>query len=141
MIFCSLMGDAVPEIIIPSLSPGSSSNIKVWGLESTFKFRVVILNKDTNSSASGEVNIQAMATSSTKMKCVYLRAPSLTSKAPDMSIGGYQYNADSSVPTGTFEQIEYSYSEDIMGYKVPIKYAEACHCELPNPNIIIPQTD
>lgn len=43
--------------IIPSLTGGISHKIKTWAFESAFLMKILILNKDMNSSLSGKVLI------------------------------------------------------------------------------------
>lgn len=54
----SLVSDSVPRIIIPKYTAGTSSRIKVWGLEVKTKNKFLIINKDTNTSLQGNVIIQ-----------------------------------------------------------------------------------
>lgn len=117
-----------PKITIPYYTPGSSGNIKAWGFESTYIHRYLIINKDTNVSLNGKVNIITKANKGTKMKCIYLQASSLTSKADNMTLAGHQYIGLNSTPQGTYKQFYYDYNPDLKGYSVDIKYAQAAIC-------------
>lgn len=57
MLFISLIMDNSPQTHIPTLVAGSSSKIKVWGLQTYASKGVLILNKDTNTSLDGHVKV------------------------------------------------------------------------------------
>lgn len=80
-IMAILAGELNPRIIIPSLYEGTSSRIKIWGLSSPTKFKFLIINKDTNESLNGYVNLQVKSKNGQVMTCIYMKAPNLTSKA------------------------------------------------------------
>jgi hypothetical protein len=125
-------------VIKPALSAGTSGNVKVWGFQSNFLYKILIINKDTNTSLAGKVTIYAQADSRTTMSCIYMEAPSLTSKADQIKIGGHYYIGGNSTPHGTYSNVYYSYDTNLKGFLVDIKYAQAVLCEIPNPNIVIP---
>ena len=62
------------------------------------------------------------------MTCIYMKAPSLSSKANDIMLGGYQYRPNNSTPVGTFQSTQYAYDYSVMGYRVNIRYAQAVVC-------------
>ena len=128
MIFTNLCGRGYPSIVIPSISGGISSKIKAWGFETVDKFRVVILNRDQNTTLNGVAFIQVQSRPSSMMRCIYMSAPSLSSKGEDITIGGYKYNPNNSTPTGSFDETVYEYDSLIGGYKVNIKYAQVASC-------------
>lgn len=68
----ALIGDGVPRIIIPKYTAGTSSRIKVWGLETKTKNKFLIINKDTNTSLQGSVIVQARSEKNIIMRCIYL---------------------------------------------------------------------
>lgn len=80
-IMAILAGELNPRIIIPSLYEGTSSRIKIWGLSSATKYKFLIINKDTNTSLDGYVNLQVKSKEGQAMTCIYMKAPNLTSKA------------------------------------------------------------
>ena len=53
------MRHGTPTVSIPAQSAGISSKIKVWGLRTEQKFKIVIINKDQNASVSNDyVNVK-----------------------------------------------------------------------------------
>lgn len=66
-----------PIIYYTSVAAGTSQNIKAYGLDVGTDYRVLILNKDMNANASGNVEITLQYASG--MRCMYLSAPSLSS--------------------------------------------------------------
>lgn len=81
-----------------------------------------------NVSLNGKINIIIKSTKTTKAKCIYLEAPSLTSKADQIKLAGHYYIAGNATPQGTFKQFYYEYNTDIKGYSIDIKYAQAVTC-------------
>ena len=138
MIFTILSGNGYPSIVIPSVSGGISSKIKAWGLETVENFRVVLLNRDQNTTLNGVVYVQVQSKPNSLMRCIYMEAPSLSSKGEDITIGGLKYNPNNSTPTGTFNEVTYNYDSLIGGYKVQMRYAQVASCSIPNANLIIP---
>lgn len=58
LLFISMLSYANGKIGLPSISAGSSSKIKAYGLTSPSQMQIVLINKDTNTSASGVVEIK-----------------------------------------------------------------------------------
>lgn len=104
MIFSSLMMTDTPALVLPLVTAGTSSNIKIWGLESTFEVHIVVINKDTDPTLDSSVLIQIRSAETSRLSCIYLEAPSLDSKADEMTIGGHKYVAGNATPTGTYER-------------------------------------
>lgn len=78
-----------------------SSKIKAFGFTTGDIFKIVLLNKDTNASLNGTVLIKSELTGS--LKCIYLEAPSLTSK-DGIKIAGYNFLGGNATVNGTFTQ-------------------------------------
>lgn len=133
-----LASEKSPRIMLPMVTAGASGNIKVWGTEATLFQKFLILNKDTNTLLTGVVNIKVRADPSTRMTCVYMKAPSLTSKADQMSIGGHTYIGGTFVPQGSYDKHTFTYDAGIKGYSIPLSYAQVALCEIPNANLVIP---
>lgn len=119
--------DSQPYIIIPSYTTGTSTKIKVYGLELVNRMRYVILNKDTNSSLNGNVHI-IPKTGEARVGCIYLEAPSLASKAENMKIAGHQYIGGNFTPQGTYKKTYILFNSSINGFAIPIKYAQVALC-------------
>lgn len=133
-----LASEKSPRIMLPMVTAGASGNIKVWGTEATLFQKFLILNKDTNTLLTGVVNIKVRADPSTRMTCVYMKAPSLTAKADQMSIGGHTYIGGTFVPQGSYDKHTFTYDAGIKGYSIPLSYAQVALCEIPNANLVIP---
>jgi len=87
---------------------------------------------------TGQVTIVARADSRIQMICVSMEAPSLTSKADDIKIGGHTYIGGNPAPQGAYDYKTYNYDSVKKGFVVDIKYAQAVLCEIPNANVVIP---
>lgn len=57
------------------------------------------------------------------MTCIYMEAPSLTSKADQMTIGGHTYPGGNSSILGTYQPVKVRPDSTVQGYRVSIKYA------------------
>jgi hypothetical protein len=134
-----LVSEKSPRILLPTLTAGISGNIKIWGTETSITQKFLILNKDTNPLLSGTVNIKVRADPATQMSCVYLKAPSLSAKADQMSLGGHEYIGGTFIPQGNYEKSSFAYEANIKGYSIPIGYAQVAVCEIPNANLAIPR--
>ena len=86
---------------------------------------MVLLNKDTNTTLNGTVLIKSELTGD--MTCIYMEAPSLSSKT-GITIAGYNYQASNTSINGTFYNKIINYSKADSGYQIPIKYAQAVYC-------------
>lgn len=78
MIFASIIRDNAPEIVLPSSSAIISSKIKAYGFSDGIKFKILLINKDTNASLNGKVLVKSTLTST--LRCLFLEAPSLSEK-------------------------------------------------------------
>lgn len=114
--------------MIPAVTAGSSGKIKVWGFESVFLNKFLILNKDTNATLFGKVNLQAKAYPGTKCTCYYMQASSLSSKADNITLAGHTYTFGNSTPQGNFSTVDYIYNSDIKGFAIDIRYAQIALC-------------
>lgn len=70
LIFATLMRDGTPKVVLPSTKGLISSKIKVFGLTTGEIFKIILLNKDTNTSLNGTVLVKSTLTGN--LKCVYL---------------------------------------------------------------------
>jgi len=61
------------------------------------------------------------------MSCIYMQAPSLTSK-DGITIAGYDFIGSNSSVNGTYQQKIVQYDFGAEGYQIPIKYAQAVLC-------------
>lgn len=68
-----------------------------------------------------------------------MKAPSLSAKADQMSLGGHKYLGGTFIPSGAYDKRSYSYEASIKGYSIPISYAQVAVCEIPNANLAIPR--
>ena len=80
LLFFTLVRDGTPELLTPDRN-GTNDHLKIWGFELFDKIKILILNKDTNRSLSGNVRVQIQSTSTVKMECTLLKANSMESKA------------------------------------------------------------
>jgi hypothetical protein len=58
LLFLSMFSYAKGKIGLPTISAGTSSKIKAYGLISSTQMQIVLINKDTNTSSSGVVEIK-----------------------------------------------------------------------------------
>ena len=91
-----------PYIIRPSVTSGTSASIKAYYLDYGSYYGVLILNKDTNPSASGKVEVRMRDPSG--LNCMYLSADSLSST--NMTLGNYTFASGNAAPQGTFPKVE-----------------------------------
>lgn len=98
LLFGSLIRHGSPTISIPSIIPGTSSNVIAYGLNNNLEVVVVILNKDLDASKSGFVKVKT-GTKDVPMSCIFLDAPSMTHKT-GYTIGGYSYVGANPLPQG-----------------------------------------
>jgi hypothetical protein len=97
-----------PYIHKVPIAAGSSSNIKVYGLDD-WGYRVLILNKDTDINANGIVKIKLNHTGG--IRCSYLSAPSLSSTT-NATFAGLSFKANSTEVSGHFAFFDYKSSQD-----------------------------
>lgn len=109
LIFLTLIRDGTPNFVLPSTKGLISSKIKVFGLTTGEIFKIVILNKDTNKSLNGTVLIKSKLTGD--LECIYLEAPSLTSK-DGVTISGYNFIGGNATVNGTYQQKIVKYNLD-----------------------------
>jgi hypothetical protein len=86
---------------------------------------VLILNKDTNPNASGEVVVNLEDTSG--MNCFYYSADSLNSTTSG-TIGGLTFVANNSAPVGNFTTT-FIYTGENGLYSIPLNYSQAVFCQ------------
>ncbi len=70
MLFAVFIRHGTPEIILPSSKAVLSSRIKTYGLSDGQIFKVLLLNKDTNTSLNGTVLVKSGMRG--PMKCIYM---------------------------------------------------------------------
>ncbi len=100
--------------------------MKAFGFSTGELFKLVLLNKDTNTTLNGTVLVKSQLTG--VMKCIYMEAPSLSAK-DGITIAGYNYIGGNATVNGTFVQKKIQYNHAAEGYQIPIKYAQAVLCE------------
>ena len=75
-------------MIMPSQKVSLSSKIKAFGLTTGDVFKILLINKDTNKSLNGTVNVYSRLTGD--LMCLNMEAPSLDSK-DNITIAGYNF--------------------------------------------------
>lgn len=111
-----------PYIELSKVTAGISSTIKIYGLRYSTNYGLVILNKDLNSSHSGEVKITIK--DQTGINCIYFTAASLD--ATTANIGGISYISNQSALIGNFNVYKYL---PVNGYYlIPLNYSQAAYC-------------
>lgn len=117
-----------PQIILPSVVNGTSSSIKVYGFTIPNQFITLIINKDSNPSASGVVNL--LIYSNDQLECLYLTAPTL-SETTNIKWAGYNFVGNSSTPQGSYSSIFYQSNNN--SYQVQVNYSQVVLCYAGNP--------
>lgn len=113
-----------PDLIRPAVVSGTSSKIKAYGMDYYTRYGVLILNKDTNPSASGTVQVKISYFSG--MSCVYLSASSLDATS-GWTLGGLSFVANSSTPLGDYTEVWVDVDES-GSYNIPVGFAQAVFC-------------
>ena len=88
-----------PYIVRPAAIAGTSSKIKAYGLDLWYDYRILLLNKDNQTNASGIVKVTIEYLNG--MTCWYTSATSLASTT-GIKMAGYSFKANSSRPVGLF---------------------------------------
>ena len=114
-----------PYIIRPTLTTGTSANIKAYYLDYSTYYGILILNKDTNASASGTVSVKMRDPSG--LNCMYLSASSLSST--NVTLGGYSFVGGNSVPQGLFFNVKVLQDPNTQTYPVPLNYSQVVFCK------------
>ena len=96
----AIVNDYYPYIIRPTVVQGSSPSIRAYYLDYWSHFGVLLLNKDTNTSASGFVDVTM--SNSAGLFCTYLKAPSLNATS-GFTYANYTFAPGNAAPQGTFE--------------------------------------
>ena len=94
--FMSFIINDSPAIGKPGIAAGTSLNIKAWVLHTVIEpniFKLIILNRDQNTSLNGTVRLNAIETQ--RLSCMYLEAESLTS-TDGFYFAGYHYEGNNS---------------------------------------------
>lgn len=87
MLMMSMINNWSYKFTTQTVTAGTSGSIKIYGFYLLSQQGFLLINKDTNPSASGVVQINAA--SSYNMSCMYMSASSLSSK--NISIAGYYF--------------------------------------------------
>jgi len=85
----------------PSVFQGSSSNIKVHALKAGNTVSLVLLNKDTNSSAAGVIKLNT--TSKADVSCIYMSATTLSSKT--VTLAGMSMTSGNATLQGSYTEM------------------------------------
>jgi hypothetical protein len=133
LLFLSTLSYNSPIIGTPQVTAGSSQNIKIYGMTITNQLQIVMINKDTNSSATGVVQI--IINSSDIIQCLYLTGASL-SATTNITWAGFKFIGGTSVPQGNYTIFRYFPSNGT--YFIPLAYAQAAVCYLGNPGANFP---
>lgn len=113
-----------PYIDKAVVSPGLSDSIKIYGLDYYYNYGLLILNKDMNSSRSGEVKIMIKDLSG--LYCIYFQADSLSATS-GATLGGISFIGNQSAPVGDYK--ETLFSADTSGYyHVALNYSQVAYC-------------
>lgn len=81
------------------VSPGLSDSIKIYGLDYYYNYGLLILNKDMNTSRSGEVEVMIKDLSG--LYCIYFQADNLTATT-GATLGGVSFIGNQSAPVGNY---------------------------------------
>lgn len=128
LILANVVNHYSPYIIRPTMTAGTSSSIKVYYLDYWSYFGVLIINKDTNTSASG--NVAVTMSDKTGLHCLYVSASSLSATS-GFTFAGYNFIPGTSQPQGLFKQFEYQ--PDSSGvYQVAVNYSQMVFCRTMN---------
>ena len=114
-----------PYIIRPTMTSSASASIKAYYLDYSTYFGVLILNKDTNSSASGQVEVKM--TDPSGLNCFYFSADNLSSTKA--TIGGYSFVGGNSTPQGLFSSLKVLQNPITKTYSVPLNYSQVAFCK------------
>jgi len=114
-----------PYIIRPTLTSGSSSSIKAYYLDYGSYDGVLILNKDTNTGASGTVDVKLGDPSG--LYCMYLSADNFSSTT--MNIGNYSFTSGNAQPQGSFFNPKVQQNPGNQIYSVPLNYSQVVFCK------------
>jgi hypothetical protein len=124
LLFTIIANDYQPYINIPIVTTGVSSKIKIYNFDYWTKNGFLILNKDTNSSASGIVAIKNTDTNG--MSCIYLSASSLSATS-GITINGVEFVGNNPNPVGNYTP--HFYYVNLTGwYNIPLNYSQAVTC-------------
>jgi hypothetical protein len=107
------------------MTSGTSSRINVYFLDYWSYYGVLILNKDTNTSASGYVEVSMKDI--TGLHCIYLSAANLTSTS-NFSFSGYSFEPGTAAPQGTFAPLSIMPGANGI-YSVPVNYSQVVFCK------------
>ena len=130
LLFLTMFSYINPQIGRPITIPGSSSNIKAYGMTIQNQLQIVLLNKDTNPNASGVVQILIKANDI--IQCLYLTGSSL-SATTNITWAGFTFIGGNSTPQGNYT-VASSLPTSEGVYNIPLAYAQAALCYLGNPD-------
>lgn len=133
MLMMSLINYQAYSFTSQTVTAGTSGSIKVYGFYFQSQQGFLLINKDTNESASGVVQINAV--SNYNMTCMYMTASDLSSK--NITIAGYSFAAGNASVQGSFAL--FNYTPDDTGYKIPLNYAQAAYCYTIVPSFLFPK--
>ena len=113
-----------PDVYRPLVTPGTSSSIKVYYLDYWSYTGVLILNKDTSTSASGVVNV--VMKDKTGLNCLVLSASSLSATS-GFTFAGMNWGAGNYMPQGTYNELRIN-ADGSGVYVVPVNYSQMVFC-------------
>ncbi len=93
-----------PSVETVTVIPGTSQSIKVYGMDTYYSYRVLIINKDMNPNITGVVNVKHPSQGG--LRCYYLSAPSLHSTT-NITFAGMYFTSNNSNYQGQFQFIDY----------------------------------
>lgn len=118
MMMSIIQQDSSTQFITPTVVAGSSSSIKVHGFLSGSTIGLLLINKDSNSAASGTVFVES--TNTDPLKCIYLSGSSLTSK--NVTLAGMTFIGGNATPQGTYTEVSFS-NPTKTGFNVTLNFA------------------
>lgn len=117
-----------PYIDKTVVTPGLSSSINMYGLDNYNTYGVLLLNKDNDTTHSGEVEV--MIRDPSGLYCIYLTASSLDATS-NITLGGLEFIDNNSRPLGNYT--EFKYVVDANGYyQIPLNYSQVAYCVTKN---------
>jgi hypothetical protein len=123
LLFLDLVLANEPYIDQTAVTSGTSSSIRVYGLDYYSNYGVLIINKDMNSSSSGDVAVRL--NNQNGLYCIYLTASDLTATS-GVTLAGINFVANQSSFVGNFK--EYKYVAVDGFYQVPLNYSQVAFC-------------
>jgi hypothetical protein len=131
LLFAVYALQGLPTIFKTTIVGGTSQNIKAYGIEIYYDYRVLIINKDTNPNITGVVEVTLDYPDG--MRCLYLSAPDLSSTS-NITFAGMYFVGNNSNYVGAFHYLDFYPSPSQM-YSISLNYSQAVVCsQIPSPS-------